>query len=331
MRYRFLDSLRGFALLGILLVNIVDLVGTAQDAAGRSALDLLVQSRFVPIFTLLFGASLYLIADGARRRGTAGWVPLVWRMAGLGVIGVLHSLVYDGDILRIYAAIGLFVIPLVVWLSPRWVLLIGVALTIASFTLGAGATDSTPGLMLVGAGAAGIGVPARLERSPRAGLWLAGVGILAAVPLLLAYSSIGGDPRYSVEGTRAGVAAAIVYIGVLAIAWHWRPARAALRAVFEPLGRMSLTNYVTASVIVVVLKAVGVLGPQTPLATVLAVAVAIIAAQSVGSRVWLSGLRYGPLEWVLRAVTWRSVPPLRRERPAGRDFDRGGSRMTTWS
>ncbi|MER5709665.1 DUF418 domain-containing protein [Streptomyces sp. NPDC002122] len=45
---------------------------------------------------------------------------------------------------------------------------------------------------------------------------------------------------------------------------------------------------------------------------VLATALALFAVQAVGARWWLRRYRYGPLEWLLRAWTTLTLPPLRR-------------------
>ena len=50
---------------------------------------------------------------------------------------------------------------------------------------------------------------------------------------------------------------------------------------------------------------------QAPLVLLL-LAVAILAVQSVLSRLWLRSFRYGPLEWVWRSVTWWRPVTLRR-------------------
>ncbi|GAA1096899.1 DUF418 domain-containing protein [Tsukamurella spumae] len=313
-RYRFLDVLRGFALLGILLVNVLDIATPHGEPAGRAVLDLAVQSRFVPIFTLMFGVSLYLIAGGARRRGTAGWSALALRMLALGAIGAVHMLLYSGDILRSYAIGGLLVIPLVVWL-PAWInLLLGTALTGLAFGLGSGGVETLPGLMLVGAGAAGLGVPALLEGSRRfAGVLLA-LSVAVAAPLLWRYLQAGGgDPRFSVDGARAGLCMAVGYIAVLALLWQLRPVRRVLAAVFEPLGRMSLTNYVGASLVTVVAAPVLGLAAESTIGPTSCYAVVLILVQSAASRLWLAHFRYGPLEWVVRAATWRTRPPFRRD------------------
>jgi len=41
-------------------------------------------------------------------------------------------------------------------------------------------------------------------------------------------------------------------------------------------------------------------------------AVALFAAQVALSRVWLRHFRFGPMEWLWRAITYWRLPPLRR-------------------
>ena len=93
-RWHFIDSLRGFAVLGILLVNAIDIISPGMDrilAGGaivpdpvRDALFLTVQTRFVPIFVFLFGMSLWILLDGARNRlGPPDRALIPWWNAGL--------------------------------------------------------------------------------------------------------------------------------------------------------------------------------------------------------------------------------------------------------
>jgi uncharacterized protein len=136
---------------------------------------------------------------------------------------------------------------------------------------------------------------------------------VAAIPLMMSYISAGaGDPRFSLPGARAGLAMALAYIGILAVAWQWAPIRAGLRAVFDPLGKMSLTNYVSASFVVLAAAWGFGLFEAESVYPALGIALVVITVQSVLSRIWLWHFRYGPLEWVLRALTWRNRPPFRR-------------------
>ena len=114
-RFHFLDSLRGFAVAGILLVNAADLMCLGHDVPVRpfqtiplaeNVLNFLVATRFVPIFSFMFGMSMGFVIDSAIRRGAPAWKILLRRLAALLVIGLLHSILYPGEILRDYAVAG---------------------------------------------------------------------------------------------------------------------------------------------------------------------------------------------------------------------------------
>ncbi len=78
--------------------------------------------------------------------------------------------------------------------------------------------------------------------------------------------------------------------------------------VLAPAGRMALSNYLMQSLVCsVIFLAYGfrMMGRVSPLDTLL-IAFAIFAVQTVISRWWLRRFAYGPVEWLLRAVThWR--------------------------
>ena len=128
------DVLRGFALLGILLVNFEGEVGAlfpSIDRAVRTGLDLLVSESFYPLFSFLFGLGLAL--QLTRAQG-AGLVHLyLRRLLVLFLIGTVHSLlIWDGDILVQYAMLGVLLIPLH-RLPSRGVVLVAVLLLAFQF------------------------------------------------------------------------------------------------------------------------------------------------------------------------------------------------------
>jgi uncharacterized protein len=310
-RLRFLDVLRGFAIAGIVLVNAPDLTrfGEGEPGPVRTVLDLAVQTRFVPMFELLFGVGLWFVVRGARQRGRNPWAVAGRRLVALFGIGMLHSLVYPGEVLATYAVAGLMVLPLVL-LAPHWLQLgLGVASEAVVLALAGSSALEAPGLMLLGAAAAGYGAPALLDRSARPVAVAFLVAAALCVPALVEQLGAPGDPRFTVAGGRAGFVLALTYIAGLSLLWA-TPVRRVLAAVFEPIGRMALTCYVSASLVVVPVGAL--LGPSS-LGTALALGVAVTAGQSVACRLWLRRFDQGPLEWGWRAVTWWALPPLRHE------------------
>ena len=121
-----LDLLRGVAVLGILLMNAVSFkFGPAPYfnlSAGGSETwldwavgvfgEIFIDQKFMGLFSLLFGAGIILFIDRASRRGRRGVVLNLWRNALLLLIGILHMLLWYGDVLTVYAVSSLFLIAL---------------------------------------------------------------------------------------------------------------------------------------------------------------------------------------------------------------------------
>lgn len=322
-RWRFVDVLRGVALAGILFVNTLDITslgltrvldgGSPVQDPLRDLLYLTVQTRFVPIFAWLFGMSLWFIISGARARGRRPGIVLFRRLLALGVIGWLLALVYPGNILLDYALEGLPVLAAAL-LLPRWLLLVvGAALTVVlSVVFGSNqATDVA--VMLFGVGAAAFGVPAVLERGSRSVVVVFMVAAVVSVPLLVWQTTQPGDSRFTDAGPVAGLAMAVAYTAALSVLWRTR-ARGVLAAVFEPLGRMALTNYVSAAVVVFLVARSVDFGHMSSVAPAVLLSLVIIAVQSLLSRLWLRRFRYGPIEWMWRVATWLAPVRLRRQR-----------------
>ncbi len=116
-RIQTLDFIRGLAILGILLLNIIAFglpaaaylnpawrgAPAVQDAFVWAAVDLIAQLKFLSLFALLFGASLQMLLPRGKR-----WLQA--RLTWLALFGVLHCLIlWEGDILLSYGLIGLVV------------------------------------------------------------------------------------------------------------------------------------------------------------------------------------------------------------------------------
>ncbi len=104
------------------------------------------------------------------------------------------------------------------------------------------------------------------------------------------------------------------YVCGLSLLWQ-TSLRRGVAAFFDPLGRMALSNYVGASLIVYAVAQVVDFRGMISAAPTSALAAAILLVQSLVSRLWLRFFVQGPLEWVWRTITWRDPAPLRRRRP----------------
>ncbi|MBL7184472.1 MAG: hypothetical protein ISS50_08485 [Anaerolineae bacterium] len=117
-RIEFVDILRGFALLGVLLVNMYGFSGQGtvyHDPQAASGIDravvvlirFLVEAKFYSMFSFLFGWGMAMQLTRAEAKGTRFRPVFLRRLFILLIIGVLHSiLIWDGDILTTYALFG---------------------------------------------------------------------------------------------------------------------------------------------------------------------------------------------------------------------------------
>jgi uncharacterized protein len=166
-RVELLDSLRGFALLGVFLINLMSFsgwlfIGSEEQAAlVSSALDdlvyflftLLAEGKFYSLFSLLFGigfAIQMLRAEEKRIDFAPRFRRRLWVLAGIGMI---HLWVFWlGDILVLYALLGFLLLPMR-RLGDRPLLVAAAALILApiavhaAFVLSKGALNPAPTLL----------------------------------------------------------------------------------------------------------------------------------------------------------------------------------------
>jgi uncharacterized protein len=150
------DVLRGVALLGILAMNIVDFGWPTEvyedptRATGHTWADMLVwlithiifDTKMMTIFSMLFGAGLVLMSGRAEARGASILKIYYRRVFFLLLIGMVHAyLIWEGDILVIYAVCGFALYPFRK-LSGRTLVILGLLLVLFMF----------PGWMLLRAG-----------------------------------------------------------------------------------------------------------------------------------------------------------------------------------
>ena len=360
-----LDLIRGIAVLGILLMNAVSFkFGTAPYfnlSAGGSETwldwavgffgEIFIDQKFMGLFSLLFGAGMILFIDRAAARGRSAVALNMWRNALLLLIGIVHFMAWDGDVLMAYAVSSFFLIPLRN-LSNKALISLGVvvfALSAIGALLSQYIADST-GTTLAGIWEPGevdtedwVGVPLLLGYFLRAlglillgaGLYRTGfmngdmsartyrtfaiVGLSVGLPLAALGVVITAISDYSREiafvgqipNTMGTIPASLGYMSIIVL-WNNRVDHWFKRRL-RAVGRMALTNYLTQT-------ALGVLVLTTLLgdaewmnrAAVLLFVFAIWALQFWWSQEWLTRFQFGPAEWLWRVATYRRLQPMRR-------------------
>ncbi|MFC3418414.1 DUF418 domain-containing protein [Salinicoccus hispanicus] len=121
-----IDAVRGFALLGILMMNIMSFAGpqiegqltmeTSDIYTGSNAIvilliNILVTSNFYTMFSFLFGLGFYIFLSRAEKRPGSTYLLFVRRMIVLLCFGIAHAVfIWYGDILTVYAITGLMLL-----------------------------------------------------------------------------------------------------------------------------------------------------------------------------------------------------------------------------
>lgn len=163
-RIEALDILRGFALLGIILANIVWFLypvymqedpsfnnewtsfWNQADYLVKDLLAMFIDGKFVMLFSMLFGFGMVIMYERAVAKQLNFWSIYSRRLIALFIFGCIHAyFIWFGDILTDYAILGLLLL-LMHKLKPNTMLIISVALYSLLFgllTLGALSTSPT--------------------------------------------------------------------------------------------------------------------------------------------------------------------------------------------
>ncbi|MFD2829045.1 DUF418 domain-containing protein [Corticicoccus populi] len=149
-----IDGIRGFALLGILMMNIMSFASpmmqysiegrentlftsTAADEGVIMFINTFVTANFYTMFSFLFGLGFYIFLTRANEKGHHANRLFIRRIILLLLFGLMHGiLLWYGDILWTYAVAGIFLL-LFYKLSPKTNLITGIVILSAGtvFTL----------------------------------------------------------------------------------------------------------------------------------------------------------------------------------------------------
>ncbi|HSJ37882.1 MAG TPA: DUF418 domain-containing protein [Planococcus sp. (in: firmicutes)] len=370
-RVESIDLMRGFALLGILLINMLAFHSPFSyidpytwfdgqgDGAVFSFLDIFIQASFYPLFAMLFGYGLGIQFLRAEKRGKAFAPMAVKRLAVLLVFGILHAfLIWFGDILITYAIMGFLLIGMM-RLQSKWLLSLGLIIYAIPQTLlliilfAAVAMDSSfyTGIQevqnsiaaygggtyaeifrqrfddwfyinnplnyivlivtilpftMIGAAAAKWRLIERADELKKLWIGLAAGGF--TLGLLLKLTPYIFEPNIAItylQDIFGGPLLAVAYAAIIALMSR----KGAVPRFLRPLakaGRMSLTTYITQSLIATTIFYSYGLGlyDQVDLLTGTLLALGIFAMQLIFAEIWLSKFNQGPLELVWRKLTY---------------------------
>lgn len=146
-RLEMIDALRGAALFGVLLVNMLGFAGfdntldasrTAALISGRwevladTLIDLFVYAKAIGIFTFLFGMGFFLQMDSLRARlSSSARQTYSRRLLGLLLLGLVHWALWSGEILHIYAIAGFMLLAVERW-GTRALVIAGLCLAVVA-------------------------------------------------------------------------------------------------------------------------------------------------------------------------------------------------------
>lgn len=160
VRHISLDALRGFAVMGILAMNIAAfdmpfmaylspaIYGgdTGANLVSWFASYILFDGKMRGLFSLLFGASMLLIAERAEAKGESAAKVHYARMFWLALFGLAHFFfIWFGDILFLYASVGCLAFLFRKW-QPRRLIKWALIIYAAGFLL---FTAATGGMLYV--------------------------------------------------------------------------------------------------------------------------------------------------------------------------------------
>jgi uncharacterized protein len=280
----------------------------------------------VTLFSLLFGIGL----EAQRERIDGFDRYIVRRLTFLLVVGLAHLfLLWNGDILTLYALCGLVVVPLL-RLPTRALLGLATLLFVLQFVpvpypppFGTAADLREHVEVANRVYRYGTFVQAlkfRIEEVrpmgillfsivPRTvGLFLLGAGVWRWTLLrgdrraLSAIAIVGialGTYATMIRANWASIVLALGYGGAIVLAA--RPLN-----VLAPLGRMAFTCYLAQSLVLSFVFygwGLGQFGHMSA-ATGILLAIGIYAAQAIASALWLRRFRFGPLEWMWRSFSY---------------------------
>jgi len=135
-RVTVLDALRGFSLLGVILMHMLQHYSISPGSGSLETKPLfpysdevigwigqnIISGKFINVFAFLFGLSFFIQMDRAARKGIDFRKRFVWRMVILLAIGQIGNMFYSGEIISLYAVYGVLLV--ILYNVRGWILML---------------------------------------------------------------------------------------------------------------------------------------------------------------------------------------------------------------
>ena len=362
-RITHLDTIRGVAVMGILIMNSVAffLGGVAYfdishpenahwlDWLVAIAGEIFADQKFMALFSLLFGASILLFCERAEAKGYSSTKLSLWRNFLLFLIGGFHAMLWEGDVLTVYAMCA----PILLMFrkfSPTLLIGLGcfIYLTPAMINWYIVSTADSSGFRMIWDNSylensspdidlAGLSM--MYELFARAlGMMFIGMGLYSngklvhlasttqivrrSIVLLIVGISLSGlglvwtylndfSTAAIIQGNLANTIGTIpIAFGYIGLLMWWNErAKSLLIDRVQALGKTALSNYIGQTVVCLTLA---VIIPQAWLSRSIVFLLIIVIwwLQLFVSEQWLKRYKFGPMEYLWRCLTYRRLMPF---------------------
>lgn len=327
-----LDYLRGFALLGIILVNIPALLwiktpDTSIDIAYNRFLILFVEGKFFSIFSFLFGVGFYIFISRAMAKNNNAYLLFIRRIIILLLIGLVHFYFQPGEALTVYAIFGLIALP---FYKVRKEINITLGLILLAITAYYGIKIAMPfPLILLGLAAGQYQTFEKIHDNRKSILTFTVIMFMISIGGLLYQwhyvpeamvnidnmttdemtEHMTNIEKFSLIGLQFSPFVSAFYVGLLTLLLKL-PLCQALLSPLKDYGRMALTNYLGQTALILLIgKAFDLIGNIRFIQS-LWICISIYIFQLLFSKIWLKYFKFGPLEWLWRMGTYWTVPSL---------------------
>ncbi|MFJ7983143.1 DUF418 domain-containing protein [Lysinibacillus xylanilyticus] len=327
-----LDYLRGFALLGIILVNIPALMWinppeTSIDIAYNRFLTLFVEGKFFSIFSFLFGVGFYIFISRAMAKNNNANLLFIRRMIILLLIGLVHFYFQPGEALTVYAIFGLIALP---FYKVRKEINVTIGLLLLAVTAYYGIKIAMPfPLILLGLAAGQYRIFEKINDNRKS---------IFIFTVLMFFISVGGllyqwhyvpeamanfdnmtkaeftehvtnVEKFSLIGIQFSPFVSAFYVGLLILLLQ-QPLFQVFLSPLKDYGRMALTNYLGQTALILLIGNAFHLIGNIRFIQSLWICIGIYIFQLLFSKIWLTFFKFGPLEWLWRMGTYWTVPSL---------------------